>query len=198
MLSSSKINPDLNLSDLHYLYKHIIRTISLPDFLESETSQDIIWVRTDMSAKCCCPLHEEEIPSFNIDLKEDVWIYFCFGCGAKGNIIHFCKDFHGLRNQLESIYYICQKYNIQNTSDLILEGIKKVSVKIDEQRVIENMNILVSNQCRMLLRKNYALHSSWVSKCYRRLNKAADDGNKEELSRIDHEASKRMNMKVEL
>ena len=57
MQSLKKINPNVDIKDLHYLYKHIIRTISLPDFLESETGQDIQWVRSEMSAKCCCPLH---------------------------------------------------------------------------------------------------------------------------------------------
>jgi len=186
-----------NKSDLRHLISHIIKTINLPDFMESETGTKLIWSRQGLSAKCCCPIHNEDYPSCHIDLKNDIWLYYCFGCGAKGNIIHFCKDFHGLRNKLEAIYYICKKYNIENTSDLILEGIKKVAVKIDEQRLLENANILVSNQCRMLLRKDYELHKKWVSKAYKRLNEALDDKNQMEIDKIGYEASNRINLKNE-
>lgn len=194
-LPNSNINPELDLSQLRYLMGHIVKTISLPNFVEDETGATLQWTHPDMSAKCSCPLHEEKAPSFNMDLKDDVWLYHCFGCGASGNIIHFCKDFHGLRNKLESIYYLCQKYNIQNTSDLILQGIKQVGVKVDQQRLLENANILVSNQCRILLRKNYDLHSKWVASAYKRLNEALVAGKQKEVDKIGYEASKRMQLK---
>ena len=196
--TKDKTNPNLDLSNLRYLVDHIIKHISLPDFIESETGQELTWTQQEMSAKCCCPLHNEDQPSFNVDLKDGTWLYYCFGCQAKGNIIHFCKEYHGLRNKLESIYYICKKYKIENTSDLIIEGMKSVGVKIDEQRILENANILVSNQCRMLLRKNFLLHREWVSKSFKAINEALAVGDQEVIRRIDAEASKRMNMKGKL
>jgi len=196
MISSpSKINPDLDLSELRYLMGHIVKALSLPDFVEEEAGVRLLWTQPDLSAKCCCPLHEENEPSMHINYREDAWVYHCFGCGAKGTIIHFCKEFHGLRNKLESVYYLCQKYNIQNSSDLILEGIKKVGVKVDQQRVLENANILVSNQCRILLRKDYDLHSKWVASTYRRLNTALQTGKKKHIDKLSYEASNRMRSK---
>jgi DNA primase len=192
---SVKIDPDINLGELRFLREHIIKTLSLPDFIEEESGANLQWVSPDCSAKCCCPLHDENEPSFHVNLIEETWLYHCFGCGAKGTIIHFCQDFHGLRNQLEAIYYLCQKYNIQNTSDLILEGIKKVGVKVDQQRLLENANILVSNQCRILLRKNYDLHSKWVASAYKRLNEAMTQGKKKEVDKISYEASNRMQLR---
>ena len=184
-----------NIADLRYLISHIVENLSLPDFIESETESDIEWIRPCMYGKCCCPLHKEDIPSFHLSLKEDVWIYHCFGCGSAGNIIHFCKNYHGLRNKLESINYLCKKYNIENTSDLILEGIKKVNVKIDDERLIENANILVSNQCRILLRKNFELHRQWVLNSYKKINSALRNGDQSIIDKIGYEASKRMHMK---
>lgn len=183
----------MSKQDLIYLASHIVKTINLPDFVEEEAGCTIHWNRQDLSCKCCCPLHEEDVPSFNIDLKDDVWLFYCFGCGAKGNIIHFCQQFHGLRNKLEAINYLCKKYNIESGSDLVLEGIKQVGVKIDQQRLLENANILSSNQCRMLLRKNYEKNKKWVSSAYKKLNKALDEHDEKTIEYIGHEASKRMN-----
>lgn len=194
-LTSKKnnIDPKIDLSELRFLEQHIVETIDLPEFIETEAGTTIRWHVREQSGKCCCPLHNEQKPSFNINLMEDAWVFHCFGCGAKGTIVHFCRDFHGLRNKLEAIYYLCQKYNIKNTDDLILEGIKKVGVKIDEQRLLENSNILVSNQCRLLLRKDYSLHSKWVLNAFKRLNLAMDQGDKVEVDKIGYEASQRMN-----
>jgi len=180
-----------DLSDLRFLTDNIVKTLDLVEFIESETGCDVKWVAQGFSAKCCCPLHEEKAPSFHINLRNGVWIYHCFGCGAKGTIIHFCKEYHGLRNKLEAIHYLCKKYNIENISDLILEGIKKVCVKVDEQRLIENANILVSNQCRILLRKNFKMHKSWVSQAYHRLDSALKNKDKTEIDKIGYEASVR-------
>jgi hypothetical protein len=193
--NSKEINPDLDLSQLRYLMGHIVKTISLTDFMEEEAGVDFQWTQVEQSAKCCCPLHKENEPSMHVNYMDDAFIYHCFGCGAKGNIIHFCKEFHGLRNKLEAVYYLCKKYNIENTSDLILEGIKKVGVKVDQQRLLENANILVSNQCRILLRKNYGLHGKWIANAYKRLNEALQNGDQSEVDKISYEASNRMRMK---
>ena len=36
---------------------------------------------------CCCPFHDEDDPSFGIDLHKGV--YHCFTCGEKGNMVQF-------------------------------------------------------------------------------------------------------------
>lgn len=128
-------------------------------------------------------------------LEDNILTGNCFGCGAKGHIVHFCRDYHGLRNKLEAIYYLCNKYKIENTSDLILEGIKKLSVKIDEQRLLENANILVSNQCRMLLRKDFQFHKDWVRGAYKRINGALDKKDFALIDKISYEASGRIHLK---
>lgn len=194
-MQSSDSTKKLDLSQLRYLTEHIVKSISLPDFIESEAGVDIQWSVPERSAKCCCPLHEEKEPSFHINLLDEIWTFHCFGCSTSGTIVNFCKEFHSLRNKLEAIYYICQKYKIENVSDLILEGIKKVGVKIDEQRLLENANILVSNQCRMLLRRNYDVHKKWVSEAYKRLNIALKNGDQKQVDLIGYEAYNRTSLK---
>lgn len=169
---------------------------NLPEFIETEGGVDLSWGGDETSACCSCPMpdHIETKPSFHINLIDDVWVYHCFGCQKKGTIIHFCIDYLGIRNQLEAINYLCKYYNVENVDDLILEGIKNVSKKINMERQIENEHILVSNQCRMLLRKDFEKHKEWVSKTYKNLNgslEAQDYGN---VETIGYEAFKRMSL----
>ena len=39
-----------------------------------------------------CPFHKESSPSFIVDEKKQM--YYCFGCGKTGNVIHFIMDYN--------------------------------------------------------------------------------------------------------
>ena len=43
--------------------------------------------RSGSNYKACCPFHDEKTPSFNVN--EPKQYYYCFGCGASGNVISF-------------------------------------------------------------------------------------------------------------
>lgn len=179
---------------LRYLVDYLIKTISLPNFIEDATDNLLKW-KNQQSAKCHCPLpnHNDRNASFHVNqMANEIWIYHCFGCGAKGHIVHFCKDYYGLRTWDESILFLCKKFNIKNKEDLIIQGLKNVSKKVDLQRKMENANIMVSNQCRMLLRKDFALHNKWVSNTYKKLDTALEDENYETIESIGQEAFNRM------
>ncbi len=49
-------------------------------------------VGTNLKAKC--PFHNEKTPSFFI--SQDRGTYYCFGCGASGDIFSFVEEFEGL------------------------------------------------------------------------------------------------------
>jgi DNA primase len=44
--------------------------------------------------KARCPFHNEKTPSFSV--SPDKGLYYCFGCGAKGDIFSFVEKFEGL------------------------------------------------------------------------------------------------------
>jgi len=54
------------------------------------------------SAMVCCPLplHDDRTPSMQLDLDEDH--YYCFGCGAHGDVVQWVRDVEGVR-ALEAI-----------------------------------------------------------------------------------------------
>jgi DNA primase len=57
--------------------------------------------------QACCPFHNEKSPSFSVSQEKQ--FYYCFGCGAKGNVISFLMEFDRLEfpeaiEELASIY----------------------------------------------------------------------------------------------
>ncbi|MEK7066100.1 MAG: DNA primase, partial [Patescibacteria group bacterium] len=50
--------------------------------------------RAGNSFKARCPFHNEKTPSFFVSPERDS--YYCFGCGAKGDILTFVEQFEGL------------------------------------------------------------------------------------------------------
>mgnify|MGYP000270511653 CR=1 FL=1 len=183
--------------DKHFrhLREHLVQISDLPDFIEKQGGVDLKWSRDEQEAVCSCPLpdHYETKPSFHVTNLDGVWIYHCFGCQKKGTIIHFCIDMLGHRNQTEAIKFLCDHYKIKNVDDLILQGLKNISKKVNFSHQIDNENILVSNQCRMLLKRDFKKHKKWVLQAYHDLNKALDDQDYSAIEKIGHDAFQRIN-----
>ena len=68
----------------------------------------------------CCPFHGERTPSFYVNPEAN--LYYCFGCGAKGNAISFLVDFERL-TFVEAVKELANKAGI----DLPKENPAKVS-----------------------------------------------------------------------
>ena len=93
---------------------------------------------------------------------------------------------------MEAILYLCKHFNVKNQEDIILASIKTVTKHVDVQRKIENANVVASNLCRILLRKDCVKNGPWVSDAYKRLNKALDDENCDLVEQIGNEAYNRI------
>lgn len=62
--------------------------------IEEIVSSYIKLDRVGSNLKAKCPFHNEKTPSFFI--SPDRGTYYCFGCGAKGDIFTFVEEFEGL------------------------------------------------------------------------------------------------------
>ncbi len=61
--------------------------LSIVDVLSSYITLE----KAGMGYKARCPFHAEKTPSFHI--SADRGLYYCFGCGAKGDIFSFVQDY---------------------------------------------------------------------------------------------------------
>ncbi|WP_314724207.1 CHC2 zinc finger domain-containing protein [Enterocloster bolteae] len=48
-------------------------------------------IRVGRSGMACCPFHNDRMPSMKVDSR-----FYCFGCGASGDVIDFAASLHGL------------------------------------------------------------------------------------------------------
>ena len=66
--------------------------------------------RAGNSLKAKCPFHNEKTPSFFV--SPDRGSYYCFGCGAKGDIFTFVEEFEGI-DFLGALKILADKAGIQ-------------------------------------------------------------------------------------
>jgi DNA primase len=57
-----------------------------------------------------CPFHEERTPSFSVNAVDK--FYFCFGCGAKGDLITFVRETEQL-DFAGAIEWLADRFNVQ-------------------------------------------------------------------------------------
>ena len=56
-----------------------------------------------------CPFHEERTPSFSVNAADK--LFYCFGCGKKGDLITFVKETEGL-DFVGAIEWLAERYRI--------------------------------------------------------------------------------------
>src|ERR687887_1467461 len=57
-----------------------------------------------------CPFHEERTPSFSVNPTDK--LYYCFGCGAKGDLITFVRESEQL-DFAGAIEWLADRFNVR-------------------------------------------------------------------------------------
>ena len=60
--------------------------------LSTEIEKKTKVIKKGKDSWCCCPFHDEKTPSCKIN--DDLGSYYCFGCGAKGDIFSLYTDLY--------------------------------------------------------------------------------------------------------
>ena len=100
------------------LEEDIARVRSASDFV-AIASEYIALKRVGRNYSGLCPFHSEKSPSFSI--SADKGVYFCYGCGAKGDVITFVRDlehldFAGAVEKLAGKANLTLRYDTEATS----------------------------------------------------------------------------------
>ncbi len=69
--------------------------------IEDVVSSYIKLEKAGSNLKAKCPFHQEKTPSFFISTERDS--YYCFGCGASGDIFTFVQEFEGLEGRHKAV-----------------------------------------------------------------------------------------------
>ena len=89
---------------------------------------------------CCCPFHEEQNPSFSINLETGKYICFSGKCGKKGNLVSFISQMSGKSYK-----------EVENDLRINLENIKYNSIVKDTLNSLEDKK----NNSRFIKYNNY-------------------------------------------
>ena len=83
----------------------ILNTSDIVDIV----SQSVLLKKSGSNFFGLCPFHSEKTPSFSVNINKQ--IYYCFGCGAGGDVLNFLKRYHGISFP-EAAKMLARQYNI--------------------------------------------------------------------------------------
>ena len=114
-----------------------VRVVPLPDsFLEElKARSDITEIvssyvplkRRGRNMVGLCPFHHEKTPSFN--LYPENGSFYCFGCGAGGDVITFIRRIENL-DYMEAVRFLAQRAGIPVPEERADEGMARLSTRI--------------------------------------------------------------------
>jgi DNA primase len=81
--------------------------------------------RTGANVKGLCPFHSEKTPSFTVYPANQS--FYCFGCGAGGDVITFTMKYHNL-DYMGAVEYLASRAGISLPQNGEQAGISKGSV----------------------------------------------------------------------
>ena len=92
-----------------------------------------------------CPFHNEKSPSFSV--SRDKQMYYCFGCGAGGNVFTFLMEYENFSFP-EALKYLAERAGMELPEEELNEEAKRV---MDEKARLREMNKLSANYFYYLL-----------------------------------------------
>ena len=84
--------------------------LKLKNEIEDVISSYVTLKRNGPRMVGCCPFHSEKTPSFTVFL--DTASYYCFGCGAGGDVITFIMKIENL-DYIEAVRFLAQRAGMQ-------------------------------------------------------------------------------------
>ena len=125
-------------------------------------------VVVNRSGMTTCPFHEDHTPSLKLDQR-----YYCFGCGATGDVIDFTARLLNVSNS-NAAQFLAEKFGINPESQTVTTPKRKPAVPL---RTLEQRCLFALVQYERLLRfwkQHYAprtsaeaFHDRFVEGCQR-------------------------------
>ena len=100
---------------------------------------DYYGLKVNRSSMACCPFHDDRHPS--LKLNEDY--FYCFGCGAKGDVIDFVARLLDL-SAYEAAQRLAADFGLDTSRPSVVAQVKKYRPRVNQLKRDENfcMNVL--------------------------------------------------------
>ncbi|HHW32356.1 MAG TPA: DNA primase [Clostridiaceae bacterium] len=93
-----------------YFSEEVIEEIKLRNDIVDVVSEYVKIEKKGKDFFGLCPFHKEKTPSFSVVPSKQ--IFYCFGCGKGGNVIHFIMNAENL-DYVEAVRLLAERANIQ-------------------------------------------------------------------------------------
>lgn len=100
---------------------------------------DYYGLKVNRSSMACCPFHDDRHPS--LKLNEDY--FYCFGCGAKGDVIDFVARLLDL-SAYEAAQRLAADFGLDTSRPSVVAQVKKYCPRVNQSKQDELfcMNVL--------------------------------------------------------
>ena len=88
----------------------IIEEVRMKNDIVEVISQYVKLQRRGSSYFGLCPFHNEKSPSFSVSPAKQM--YYCFGCGAGGNVFTFIMEYENF-TFVEALQYLAQRAGVE-------------------------------------------------------------------------------------
>ena len=105
-----------------YYPDELIEEIRIQNNIIDVVSESVHLTKKGSSHFGLCPFHNEKSPSFSV--SEDKQMYYCFGCGAGGNVYTFVMEYENY-NFVESVKYLADRVHIELPEAEVSEEMKR-------------------------------------------------------------------------
>ncbi len=133
--------------------KNDLELIKSKIILSQEIEKKTKVIKKGKDSWCCCPFHDEKTPSCKIN--DDLGSYYCFGCGAKGDIFTIYTELYNFSFP-EAVKELAQRVGIRIV-DNFDSNINKKNDKIYKILEISTKwfqdNLEVNKDCQRYLNK---------------------------------------------
>ena len=133
--------------------KNDLELIKSKILLSQEIEKKTKVIKKGKDSWCCCPFHDEKTPSCKIN--DDLGSYYCFGCGAKGDIFTIYTELYNFSFP-EAVKELAQRAGIRIV-DNFDSNINKKNDKIYKILEISTKwfqdNLETSKDCKIYLNK---------------------------------------------
>ncbi|XBX05512.1 CHC2 zinc finger domain-containing protein [Enterocloster clostridioformis] len=110
-------------------------------------------IKVSRNGMCACPFHNDKNPSMKVDRR-----FYCFGCGATGDVIDFASRLHGISGR-EAALMLAQDFSIpyEDRKNAAKTPIKpRLRQETEEQRFRR-----MEKHCFLVLSDYYHLLRRW-------------------------------------
>ena len=100
-----------------------------------------------------CPFHNERSPSFSVSRQKQM--YYCFGCGAGGNVFTFLMEYENY-SFVEALKYLADRGGVELPEQ---EHSKEAKERADTRAVLLEINKLAARYYYVQLKREQGAHA---------------------------------------